>query len=77
LRRPYNRAEYAKPIVDAFFTWLDRPLTEQVLLPSNPFTQAAHNTLERETALKGFLEYLNVLLDTNHLEREIRAIAVG
>jgi len=71
------RAEYAKPIVDAFFAWLQRTFTTHVLLPSNPFAQAARYALEREQALRVFLEYPNVPLDTNHLEREIRAIALG
>lgn len=71
------RAEFARPLVDTFFTWLQQTLSTQVLLPSNPFTQAAGYALEREQALRGFLEYPNVPLDTNHLEREIRAIALG
>jgi transposase len=71
------RAEYAKPIVEAFFGWLDRTLREQVLLASNPFTKAAQYALEREAALRVFLAYPTVPLDTNHLEREIRAIAMG
>jgi transposase len=71
------RGEYAKPIVDAFFAWLKQTLRTQVLLPTNPFTQAARYALEREQALRVFLEYPNVPLDTNHLEREIRAIALG
>jgi transposase len=71
------RAEHAKPLVDAFFPWLRRTLREQVLLPTNPFTKAARYALERETALRVFLEYPTVPLDTNHLEREIRAIAMG
>jgi transposase len=71
------RAEYAKPLVDAFFAWLEQTLTTQMLLPSNPFTQAARYALEREQALRVFLDYPNVPLDTNHLEREIRAIAMG
>jgi transposase len=71
------RGEVAKPIVDAFFTWLGRTLREQVLLPTNPFTLAAHYTLTREAGLRVFLEYPEVPLDTNHLEREIRAIAMG
>lgn len=71
------RAEYAKPLVDAFFVWLEQTLTTHVLLPSNPFTYAARYALEREQALRVFLEYPNVPLDTNHLEREIRAIALG
>jgi transposase len=71
------RGEYAKPIVDTFFAWLERTLREQVLLPTNPFTKAAQYALDREAALRVFLEYPNVPLDTNHLEREIRAIAMG
>ncbi len=71
------RAEFAKPRVEAFFTWLQQTLTTQVLLPSTPFPQAAHYTLEREPALRVLLEYPTVPLDTNHLEREIRAIALG
>jgi transposase len=71
------RGEYTKPRVEAFFGWLKQTLATQVLLPSNPFAQAARYALEREEALKVFLEYPNVPLDTNHLEREIRAIALG
>lgn len=36
------RAEHAKPIVEAFFAWLARTLREQALLPTTPFTKAAH-----------------------------------
>jgi transposase len=39
--------------------------------------QAARYALAREQALRVFLEYPDVPLDTNHLEREIRAIALG
>jgi len=71
------RAEFAKPLVEAFFLWLQQTLTTQPLLPSNPFTKAARYALAREQALRVFLEYPTVPLDTNHLEREIRAIALG
>lgn len=71
------RAEQAKPVVDAFFLWLDQTLREHVLLPTNPFTKAARYALGSEAALRVFLEYPTVPLDTNHLEREIRAIAIG
>lgn len=71
------RAQYVKPIVDAFFTWLEHALRQQVLLPTNPFTRAAQYALDREAALRVFLEHPHVPLDTNHLEREIRAIAMG
>jgi len=71
------RTERSKPLVDEFFTWLQAELSAKALLPSNPFTKAANYALERERALRVFLEYPNVPIDTNHLEREIRPIAVG
>lgn len=56
---------------------MERTLRKQVWLPTNPFTKAAQYALDREAALRVFLEYPHVALDTNHLEREIRAIAMG
>jgi transposase len=72
-----RRTERCKPLVDEFFEWLKSTLAERVLLPSNPFTEAANYALAREAGLRVFLEYPNVPVDTNHLEREIRPIAVG
>lgn len=72
-----HRGEHSKPIVDKLFAWLATTLDEHALLPSNPFTKAAHYALEREKALRVFLEYPNVPMDTNHLERSIRPIAIG
>jgi len=72
-----HRGEVTKPLVEAFFSWLKQTRLTEVLLPSNPFAQAARYALEREAALKVFLAYPDVPLDTNHLEREIRAIALG
>jgi transposase len=71
------RGEYSKPRVDAFFTWLKQTVTVEVLLPTNPFGHAAHYALEREAELKVFLADPDVPMDTNHLEREIRPIALG
>ena len=71
------RSERCKPLVDEFFEWLKHTLAERVLLPSNPFTEAASYALAREAGLRVFLEYPTVPIDTNHLEREIRPIAVG
>lgn len=72
-----ERREHCKPIVDEFFAWLRSELATRALLPSNPFTAAAHYALERERALRVFLDYPTVPIDTNHLEREIRPIALG
>jgi transposase len=71
------RGEYSKPLVEAFFVWLKQTMTTEILLPTNPFGQAAEYALKRETALKVFLTDPDVPLDTNHLEREIRPVALG
>lgn len=57
--------------------WLRTLQVEQALLPSRPLTKAGAFALEREEASKVFLEDPSVPLDTNHLEREIRPIALG
>jgi transposase len=76
-KRQAFRGERAKPIVDGLFAWLKETVQTQVLLPSNPFLQAARYAQEREDGLRVFLEKPEVSLDTNHLEREIRPIALG
>jgi len=77
VKRLERRATHCKPVVDGFFEWLKTTLEERVLLPRNPFTEAANYALEREAALRVFLEYPDVPIDTNHVERQIRPIAVG
>ncbi len=72
-----QRAKRCKPIVDDFFAWVGRTIDERLLLPSNPFTDAAVYALNREAAPRVFLAFPNVPIDTNHLEREIRPIALG
>ena len=76
-KRLQHRAEHLRPEVDAFFTWLRATVEEQVLLPTHPFLKAAHYALEAEAGLRVFLQYPDVPIDTNHLEREIRPIALG
>lgn len=71
------RAEHARPVVDRFFDRLRSTLDEEILLPTNPFTRAASYALKRRQGLQVFLEYPNVPLDTNHLERAIRPIPLG
>jgi transposase len=72
-----HRGEYSKPLIEDFFVWLKQTVIREVLLPTNPFRQAAQYALEREIALKVFLSDPDVPIDTNHLEREIRPIALG
>jgi len=72
-----HRLSYAQPVVEQFLTWLEHILQEVILLPSNPFRQAAHYALARRAALSVFLADPTVPLDTNHLERQIRPVALG
>ena len=72
-----QRALHCKPIVEEFFNWLREVQAKTALLPSSPFAKAAAYALDREEALKVFLAEAAVPLDTNHLERQIRPIAVG
>lgn len=72
-----HRQTSAQPVVAQFFTWLEDTVAKTVLLPSNPFRQAAFYALDRRAALSVFLADPAVPLDTNHLERQIRPIALG
>jgi len=71
------RAKHSKPLVAGLFAWLQQELVEQALLPTNPFTKAAHYALERKAGLEVFLADPDVPLDTNHLERALRPIPMG
>jgi len=71
------RAKHSKPLVAELFAWLRQELVEHALLPTNPFTRAAHYALQRKAGLEVFLTDPEVPLDTNHLERALRPIPMG
>ena len=71
------RGSRSKPIVAEFFEWLKREMVESALLPTNPFTKAAHYALDRKKGLEVFLSNPDVPIDTNHLERALRPIPMG
>ena len=72
-----HRLTHSKPRVEVFFEWIDEQLQRQGLLPSNPFTQALAYARERRLGLEVFLADPDVQIDTNHLERVLRAIPMG
>lgn len=72
-----HRLTYSKPIVEGFFDWVAHQFQRQGLLPSNPFTQALNYVRERRLGLEVFLSDPDVPIDTNHLERALRAIPMG
>lgn len=72
-----HRLTYSKPIVEAFFAWIDRQFQRHGLLPSDPLTQALAYARNRRLGLEVFLTDPDVPIDTNHLERALRAIPMG
>jgi transposase len=71
------RLTYAKPIVERFFAWINQQFEAQGLLPSNPLTKALAYARERRFGLEVYLTDPDVPIDTNHLERALRAIPMG
>lgn len=72
-----HRLTHSKPLVEQFFDWVDRQFEQQGLLPSNPLTKALAYVRERRAGLEVFLSDADVPMDTNHLERALRAIPMG
>lgn len=67
------RLTHSKPKVEAFFDWVNRQFEQLGLLPSNQLTRALAYARERRLGLEVFLTDLDVPVDTNHLERALRA----
>jgi transposase len=72
-----HRLTHSAPRVQAFFEWVQSQFQRQGLLPSSPYTQALDYVRERRLGLEVFLEDPDVPMDTNHLERALRAIPMG
>jgi len=75
-KRQYRQL-HSKPLVGAFFTWVDWRILQHRLRPATPFTRALHYVHERRAGLEVFLSDPAVPLDTNHLERVLRPIPMG
>jgi transposase len=71
------RLRHAKPIVEQFFAWINQQFEAQGFLPSNPMTKALAYARERRLGLEVYLSDPDVPIDTNHLERALRAIPMG
>jgi transposase len=71
------RVEHSKPLVDAFFAWVDAQRNEGILLPKSLLSKALHYVHKREEALRIFLTDPEVPIDTNELERALRVIPMG
>jgi transposase len=72
-----HRLTHAKPKVESFFHWVERQYQRHGLTPKNPFIGALNYVRERRAGLEVFLTDPDVPIDTNHLERALRAIPMG
>lgn len=73
----HYRREHVAPLVEDFFSWLEKVVSTRVLLPTDLFLKAAAYALSRKEQLKVFLWNPEVAIDTNHLERTLRVIPMG
>jgi transposase len=75
-KRDY-RLMHAKPIVEQFFAWINGHFEAHGLAPPNVLTKAMAYARKRRLELEVFLTDPDVPIDTNHLERALRAIPMG
>lgn len=64
-------------VVDDYFIWLKGFSGNPEIARSTEFRNALSYSIEREHSMREFLKNPSLELDTNHLEREIRPIAIG
>ena len=63
--------------MQTFWRWCDAQCHRPDLLPGNPLSKALKYARERHASLQVFLSNPEVPIDTNHLERALRAIPMG
>lgn len=73
----HYRTEHSLPVVQAFWAWCFEQRQRVDLLPKDPLAKALAYAWERRAALQVFLSDPNVPIDTNHVERTIRPLALG
>ena len=71
------RQTHTRPVVETFWRWCDAQCHRPELLPKSPLAKALNYARERRSALEVFLDDPEVAIDTNHLERALRPIAMG
>ena len=71
------RQQKGKPAAAHFFDWVEAQFGSQGFLPSSPLTKALAYVRERRDGLMLYLDDPDVEIDTNSLERALRAIPMG
>ena len=80
LRGPAKRAlrqGKSKAVTERLFAWIDQQFAALGFLPSSPFMAALAYIRERRAGLEVYLDDSDVAIDTNHLERALRAVPMG
>ena len=72
-----RRQQESSKVVDEYFNWIRSYDGKTVIATSDVLRLALSYSLEREASMRIFLRDPKLQLDTNHLEREIRPIAIG
>ena len=73
-RRELRQAE-SRPIIDRMYTRLS--MSREALRPTSKLAEAVAYALSRWPSLLRYLDDGRLAIDTNHLERQFRPIAVG
>ena len=72
-----RRQQKSSKVVDEYFNWIRNYDGKTVIATCDVLRLALSYSLEREASMRVFLRDPKLQLDTNHLEREIRPIAIG
>lgn len=71
------RLAHVQPLADAFFKWVHEQRLNPELTPSNPLMKALRYAQNQQHGLCEFLHDPDLPMDTNHVERALRCIAMG
>ena len=71
------RIRHAKPLADNFFDWCRHQQQRIDLVKSNPLTKALVYVANHQEQMRVYLSDPGVAIDTNHVERNLRAIPLG
>lgn len=71
------RRDHSRPIVEAFWRWCDAMVADMTRPPKDPLLKAIGYTRNHRSGLEVCLQDPDVPIDSNHLERCVRPIALG
>ena len=71
------RHTHTRAVVETFWRWCRAQCHRTELLPKSPLAKALHSAQQRRSGWEVFLDDPEGAIDTNHLERALRAIPLG